>query len=88
MRRDLDPDLPPRPTGVAKASRALGVPIAWLKEEADAGRIPCLRAGKNYLFDLEILRAIIMDRVRSGDAPQAKRLKEATHVDTDRHQVG
>jgi len=31
-------------------ARRLGVTAAWLKDEADSGRIPCLVAGGRYLF--------------------------------------
>lgn len=63
--------LPPRPVTLSQASRALGLPIDWLREEADAGRIPCLRAGDRYLFDLEQLRELVLGRVRRGDGPPA-----------------
>lgn len=33
-----------------KMARALCVTAKWLRAEADAGRVPCLRAGKRYLF--------------------------------------
>ena len=39
----------------------LGVTRRWLREQAEAGRIPCLRAGRRYLFNgeavLEVLAA-------------------------------
>jgi len=31
-------------------ARRLRVPAAWLRAEADAGRVPHLRAHKRYLF--------------------------------------
>jgi hypothetical protein len=31
-------------------ARSLRVTSAWLRDEADAGRVPCLRAGTRYLF--------------------------------------
>jgi hypothetical protein len=31
----------------------IGVTQGWLRTEADAGRVPCLRAGKRYLFSPE-----------------------------------
>lgn len=37
---------PPVLVTVREAALAAGVPIAWLKKEVDAGRIPCLRFGK------------------------------------------
>jgi hypothetical protein len=36
---------------LARAARRLGVTARWLKAEANAGRVPCLRAGTRYLFD-------------------------------------
>jgi hypothetical protein len=33
-----------------RMARRLGVTAKWLRAEADAGRVPCLRAGKRYLF--------------------------------------
>jgi len=58
-----------RPTTLSQASRALGVPVPWLREEAEAGRLPCLRVGENrFVFDLEQLRGIIFERIRTGDA--------------------
>jgi hypothetical protein len=29
-----------------------GLPAAWLKREADAARVPCIRAGRLRMFDL------------------------------------
>ena len=38
--------------------------IVWstLREEAEAGRVPCLRAGTRLLFDLEALRRLLLER--------------------------
>lgn len=36
---------------LARMSRKLGVTQQWLRDEADAGRVPHLRAGRRYLFD-------------------------------------
>jgi hypothetical protein len=33
-----------------EAARWFRVPVAWLKAEANAGRLPHIRAGKVYLF--------------------------------------
>lgn len=35
-----------------RAARACGVSSQWLKAEAEAGRVPCLKAGKRYLFNV------------------------------------
>lgn len=36
---------------LARMARRLGVAQEWLRTEADAGRVPCLKAGKRYLFN-------------------------------------
>jgi len=62
--------IPPlRPVTLNQAARALGLPHDWLREEARAGRIPCLRAGERFLFDLEQTRRIVIERARRGDVP-------------------
>jgi len=66
--------IPPlRPVTLNQAARALGLPHDWLREEADAGRIPCLIAGDRYLFDLDLLREIVMERTRRGDGPPSRK---------------
>jgi len=32
-------------------ARRLGVTQKWMRAEAEAGRIPCLRAGRRFLFN-------------------------------------
>ena len=36
---------------VAPAARMLGVPVAWLRREVEAGRVPHLRVGPRILLD-------------------------------------
>jgi excisionase family DNA binding protein len=45
-----------------RLARRLGVPARWLREEADAGRIPCLRAGAHYLFAVAAVQAVLARR--------------------------
>ena len=45
----------------------LGLPLAWLKAEAAAGRIPSLRVGRRRLFDVEAVR----DALRCSAAVEA-----------------
>jgi hypothetical protein len=52
-------------------SRALRLPAQWLKEEADAGGIPCLRVGRRRLFSLPAVKAVLVERAattRNGGA--------------------
>ena len=36
---------------LSRLARRLGVTQQWLRHQADAGKIPCLKAGKRYLFN-------------------------------------
>ena len=45
---------------------ALGVPAAWLKAEAAAPRIPHLRAGRRWLFNLQLVEQVLLERAEAG----------------------
>lgn len=49
----------------------LGVPIAWLKTEAEAGRIPHLKTGRRLLFNPAVVeRALLKSAAHRGrDGP-------------------
>jgi hypothetical protein len=58
-----------------RASRRLGVTAKWLRNQADCGIVPCLRAGTRYLFNVaavqEALAAEAAKRpVITGHGPQ------------------
>lgn len=36
---------------LARMARRLGVTQDWLRTQADAGLVPCLKAGRRYLFN-------------------------------------
>ena len=44
------------------AARMLRVPAAWLRQEALAGRLPHLAAGKRLLFDVSTVARILQRR--------------------------
>lgn len=48
-------------------ARRLRVPLRWLKAEADAGRIPHVRAEKAYLFDPDSVERVLLDRARAPE---------------------
>jgi hypothetical protein len=48
----------------------LRVPAKWLRMEAEAGRIPHLRAGSAFLFDAALVEALILQRARGNDGPK------------------
>lgn len=33
-------------------SERTGLPVAWLRREADAGRLPCINAGRRRMFQI------------------------------------
>jgi len=38
---------------LVRMARRLGVTQAWLREQAEAGNVPSIKAGKRYLFNAE-----------------------------------
>ena len=51
---------------VGPMARRVRVPAKWLRAEAEAGRIPCLKADKAILFDPNAVEAVLLDRARQG----------------------
>ena len=45
-----------------RMARYLGVRANWLKAEAKAGRVPCLKAGDRYLFCAEAVQSALAKR--------------------------
>ncbi len=54
-------------------ARYFRVPAAWLRAEADAGRVPCVRAGSRYLFSVEAVERVLLDRAAARDTGEAAR---------------
>ena len=48
------------PTG--PMARRLRVPVRWLRGEAEAGRVPCLKAGRVFLFSPAAVEAALVER--------------------------
>jgi hypothetical protein len=51
-----------------RAAARLGVPVAWLRAEAVAGRVPCLRVGRRLLLNPAAVEDALMKR--AGEAAQ------------------
>jgi len=51
------------------AALRLGVPMAWLRAEALAGRVPCLRAGRRLLFRVADVEHVLADRAAKDTVP-------------------
>lgn len=55
-------DKPEAVLSLARMARRLGVTQRWLRDEANAGRIPHLRAGTRYLFSPEAVERTLPER--------------------------
>jgi len=56
-----------------RMARRLGVTQDWLRAEADAGRVPCLVAGRRYLFTpvaVQEALAVQAAKQNAGQQPQ------------------
>ena len=49
-----------KPVGLIGLSRELRLPSKWLKQQAVAGAIPCLRVGRRFLFSLPAVEKAIV----------------------------
>lgn len=56
---------------LARRLQRFGLSMAWLKAEAEAGRIPCLRAGRRLLFDPDAVEQELIERARRAQEGRA-----------------
>ncbi len=42
-------------------SRELNLPVKWLKAKAVKGKIPCLRIGRRFRFNIEAVEAALLE---------------------------
>ena len=54
------------PTG--PMARRLRIPVSWLREEAEAGRIPAVRAGSVFLFNPKSVERVLLARATTPAA--------------------
>jgi hypothetical protein len=47
---------------LAERFKRHGLSAAWLKDQAEAGEIPCLRGGRRLLFDADAVEAVLIER--------------------------
>ena len=60
------------PETLNQLSRRTSLPAAWLKKEADAGNLPCLRVGRRYLFSPEAVNRALLERAERTEAAPCK----------------
>jgi len=53
---------------LSRMARRLGVTQQWLRDQADAGNVPCLKAGRRHLFN--------PDAVQEALATKAARMRQ------------
>ena len=53
-------------------ARYFRVPLRWLREEAQAGRIPHVRAEKAFLFNIDVVERVLLERAAEVPCPAAK----------------
>ena len=47
---------------IVPLAKYLGVPAAWLRAEAEQGRLPCINAGGVLLFNLRAVKRALAER--------------------------
>src|SRR5262249_59906699 len=58
-------------TGLTGLSARLRLPRLWLRAEALAGRIPCLKIGRKLLFNPDAVEKALADRAAGGEGRRA-----------------
>lgn len=48
-----------------RMARRLRVTMDWLRSEAEAGRVPCLKADRRYLFNPDAVERTLAERAAS-----------------------
>ena len=43
-------------------ARRLCVTLRWLRAEAEAGRVPCIHAEQQLLFDADVVERVLLER--------------------------
>lgn len=60
-----DSEHPSDPLPLNLAARHLHVPVRWLREEVDSGRIPALVAGRSVLIHVPTVAEILAERAKT-----------------------
>ena len=57
-----------RPETLNQLARRTLLPAAWLKQEAEAGNLPCLRVGRRFLFAPEAVNHALLELAKRPTA--------------------
>lgn len=76
------PDLDPTVTllDAKQLAQALQLPVSWVKEQTDAGQLPCLRLGQKTRYNLAAVAQAVMQQASQAHA-RPKRKKAAPVAD-------
>lgn len=55
----------PKLLNTGMMARHLRVQPEWLKAEAASGRLPCVPAGKDFLFSPEAVEAVLLEQAKA-----------------------
>lgn len=47
---------------IDEMARRAGVTVQWLRDEANAGSVPCLRAEHRLLFNADVVERLLLER--------------------------
>lgn len=67
--------------GVRTVAAHLGVPASWLRAEAEAGRVPCLRIGRQLRLNIAAVQHALLERSASQLAKSESSPTEAAEDD-------
>jgi len=51
-------------------ARRLRVSVKWLRAEAEAGRVPHVRADRAFLFDPDAVERVLVERAQRAEGQQ------------------
>lgn len=69
-----------KPLSLHQLAHELEVPRDWLRDLADAGRIPCLKVAGLYLFDPDAVQTAICDIAAVSRVDHGSRPREVAHA--------
>ena len=66
------PDEPETYVSLRRAATMLGVPMAWLKAQADAGEVPHLKCGRMRRFNIAEVERLLRERAIAASPVEGK----------------
>ena len=68
MQGMIEPTTCPELVSDTQLARILGISAAWLRSEAENGRLPGIQAGKRFLFNVPVVERILAERASTEHA--------------------